>query len=34
MDKAEIIELNKHLSRELLNAGGRLLLDPVCIRKV
>jgi hypothetical protein len=34
MDREEIIELNKNLSRELSKAGGRLLLDPVCIRKI
>jgi glycosyltransferase involved in cell wall biosynthesis len=34
MDKAKLIELNKNLSHELLKDGGRLLLDPVCVRKI
>jgi hypothetical protein len=34
MDKAKLIELNKKLSKELLSEGGRLLLDPVCVRKI
>jgi hypothetical protein len=34
MDKAKLIELNQKLSKELLSEGGRLLLDPVCVRKI
>jgi glycosyltransferase involved in cell wall biosynthesis len=34
MDKTHLIELNQKLSKELLSEGGRLLLDPVCVRKI
>jgi hypothetical protein len=34
MDKGQILELNKKLGRQLSKDGARLLLDPVCVRKI
>jgi glycosyltransferase involved in cell wall biosynthesis len=34
MDKTKLAELNRRLSKELVKEGGRLLLDPECMRKI
>jgi glycosyltransferase involved in cell wall biosynthesis len=34
LDKQKISEINKKLSKRLSKTGARLLLDPVCIRKI
>jgi glycosyltransferase involved in cell wall biosynthesis len=34
MDRNELAELNQKLSKALLKDGARLLLDPVCVRKI
>jgi hypothetical protein len=34
MGRDELIELNQKLSKALASDGARLLLDPVCVRKI
>jgi hypothetical protein len=34
IDRDELAELNQKLSKALVKDGARLLLDPVCVRKI